>query len=160
MIFPYLLIITDLVHDTPTNTTRPDTTDLILKQLNASFLIIPDVWEARSIPVSHTIGKAAYLFSQIKAEKEQEWREQFGGEEARKAKEEKAAKAAAKKAEKERKKAKKAAGGSSAAGAKAADGVGQGVEASEKGGKGEVLAEKTAVEEVARGVEQTSLQSS
>ncbi|CAI6338725.1 unnamed protein product [Periconia digitata] len=129
----------------------PATTDLILQQLNTTFLIIPDVWQAQSIPVGHTIGKAAYLFSQIKPEKEQEWREQFGGEEARKAKEEKAAKAAAKKADKERKKAKKAA---------AAAGVGQGVESSEKGGKGEVPAPSTAVEEVTKGVDQTSLQTS
>ncbi|KAK7191102.1 putative methionine--tRNA ligase, cytoplasmic protein rar1 [Paraphaeosphaeria sporulosa] len=127
----------------------PDTTTSILAQLNTSFLTIPDDWEARSLPVGHKIGKAAYLFSQIKPEREQEWREQFGGEEARKAKEEKAAKAAAKKAEKERKKAKKAAGK-----------VGEGVEATEKGGKGEIPAEKTAVEEVAEGVKQTSLQSS
>lgn len=127
----------------------PDTTTSILAQLNASFLTIPDEWEARSLPVGHTIGKAAYLFSQIKPEREQEWREQFGGAEARKAKEEKAAKAAAKKADKERKKAKKAA-------AK----VGEGVEASEKGGKGEAPAEKSAVEEVAEGVKQTSLQTS
>lgn len=141
--------------------TRPDTADLILKQLNTSLLLIPDAWEARSIPVGHTIGKAAYLFSNIKPEKEQVWREQFGGEEARKAKEEKAAKAAAKKAEKERKKAKKAAASAAQADGKVvASGVGQGVEATEKGGKGEVPAEKTAVEEVARGVEQTSLQSS
>jgi methionyl-tRNA synthetase len=127
----------------------PDTTTAILAQLNATFLTIPDEWEASSLPVGHKIGKAAYLFSQIKPEREQEWREQFGGEEARKAKDEKAAKAAAKKAEKERKKAKKA-----------ADKVGEGVEASEKGGKGKIPAEKTAVEEVAEGVKQTSLQSS
>ncbi|KAF2441775.1 methionyl-tRNA synthetase [Karstenula rhodostoma CBS 690.94] len=127
----------------------PETTTSILAQLNATFLTIPDEWEASSLPVGHKIGKAAYLFSQIKPEREQEWREQFGGEEARKAKDEKAAKAAAKKAEKERKKAKKAA-------AK----VGEGVEATEKGGKGEIPAEKTAVEEVAEGVKQTSLQSS
>ena len=126
--------------------TRPDTTASILSQLNAEFLIIPDDWEARSLPVGHKIGTAGYLFSQIKAEKEQEWREQFGGEEARKAKEEKAKKAAAKKAEKERKKAKKAAGG------------GQGVEAAEKGQDGPTA--KTAEEEVARGVEQVSLQTS
>lgn len=75
----------------------PDTTKSILAQLNTSFLVIPDEWEARSLPVGHKIGKAAYLFSQIKPEREQEWREQFGGAEARKAKEEKAAKAAAKK---------------------------------------------------------------
>jgi methionyl-tRNA synthetase len=134
---------------------RPATTDLILKQLNASFLIIPDTWEARSLPVTHTIGKAAYLFSLIKPEKEQEWREQFGGEEARKVKEEKARKAAAKKADKERKKAKKA-----AAKEGGGDAVAKGVEASEKGGKGEVPAAGEAVEEVTKGVEQTSLQTS
>jgi methionyl-tRNA synthetase len=126
---------------------RPDTTASILSQLNAKFLIIPDEWEARSLPVGHKIGTAGYLFSQIKTEKEQEWREQFGGEEARKAKEEKAKKAAAKKAEKERKKAKKAAG---------AD---KGVEAAEKGGQ-DGPAPKTAEEEVSRGVEQVTLQTS
>jgi len=124
----------------------PDTTAAILSQLNAKFLIIPDKWEAQSLPVGHKIGTAGYLFTQIKPEKEQEWREQFGGEEARKAKEEKAKKAAAKKAEKERKKAKKAAG---------AD---KGVEAAEKGQDGP--AAKTAEEEVSRGVEQISLQTS
>jgi methionyl-tRNA synthetase len=123
---------------------RPDTTASILSQLNAEFLTIPDTWEARSLPVGHKIGTAGYLFSQIKPEKEQEWREQFGGEEARKAKDETAKKAAAKKAEKERRKAKKAAGA--------------GVEASEKGQNGP--ASKTAEEEVARGVEQVSLQTS
>lgn len=135
----------------------PATTDLILQQLNTSFLIIPDVWVAKSIPVGHTIGKAAYLFAQIKPEREQEWREQFGGVEARKVKEEKAAKAAAKKAEKERKKAAKAAAKSGEA---AKQGVGMGVEASEKGGKGEVPPEGTAVEEVTKGVAQSTLQSS
>jgi methionyl-tRNA synthetase len=124
--------------------TRPDTTASILSQLNAEFLIIPDDWEARSLPVGHKIGTAGYLFSQIKPEKEQEWREQFGGEEARKAKEEKARKAAAKKADKERKKAKKA--------------NAQGVEAAEKGQDGP--AKKTVEEEVTRGVEQVSLQTS
>lgn len=94
--------------------------------------------------MGHKIGTAGYLFSQIKPEKEQEWREQFGGEEARKAKEEKARKAAAKKAEKERKKAKKA--------------EAKGVEAAEKGTDGP--AAKTAEEEVARGVEQVTLQTS
>lgn len=94
--------------------------------------------------MGHKIGTAGYLFSQIKPEKEQEWREQFGGEEARKAKEEKARKAAAKKAEKERKKAKKA--------------NAQGVEAAEKGQDGP--AKKTVEEEISRGVEQVSLQTS
>lgn len=127
----------------------PDTTTSILNQLNTSFLIIPDVWEGASIPVSHQIGKAAYLFGQIKPEKSQEWRELFGGEEQRKAKQEAAAKAAAKKAEKERKKA-----------AKAAKKVGEGVEAAEKGGQGEAPAPKTAEEEVSEGVKQVVLQTS
>lgn len=129
----------------------PDTTTAILTQLNAPFLIIPDNWEARSLPVHHKIGTAAYLFSQIKPEKEQLWREQFGGEEARKAKEEVARKAAAKKADKERKKARKAA---AAAGGAAVEGV----EAAEKGKAGPAV--KTGVEEVERGVEQVSLQTS
>jgi len=125
----------------------PVTTDSILNQLNTTFLTIPDVWESSTIPVGHTIGKAAYLFSQIKAEKEQEWREEFGGAEARKAKEEQAAKAAAKKAEKERKKAAKAA-------KKAGEGT---VEAGEKGGPEAV---KTAVEEATEGVHKVTLQTS
>lgn len=126
--------------------TRPDTTKNILNQLNAEFLIIPDNWEAKSLPVNHNIGKAAYLFSQIKPEKEQEWREQFGGEEARKAKEEKARKAAAKKADKERKKAKKAAGKA------------EGVEAAEKGKDGP--ADEKAEDAISSGVEQVTLQTS
>lgn len=89
----------------------PATTESILEQLNTSLLIIPDEWEAGSIQPGHKIGSAAYLFSQIKPEREQEWREQFGGEEARKQKAEKEAKAAEKaakkKADKEKKKAKK-----------------------------------------------------
>jgi len=91
----------------------PATCESILKQLNASLLIIPDNWEAASIQPGHKIGKAAYLFSQIKAEKEQEWREQFGGGEARKQKMLEEEKKAKKKAEKERKKQKKANGGAS-----------------------------------------------
>jgi methionyl-tRNA synthetase len=108
------------------------------------LLIIPDKWEGSSLPVGHKIGTAGYLFSQIKAEREQEWREQFGGAEARKAKEEQAKKAAAKKAEKERKKARKAAS--------------QGVEAAEKGQSGPAAG--TAEEEMSYGVEQVSLQTS
>jgi methionyl-tRNA synthetase len=122
----------------------PGTTDLILSQLNKPLLVIPDTWNPTSIEPGHKIGKAAYLFSNIKSEKETEWREMFGGDEARKAKEEKAAKAAAKKAEKERKKAKKAAG--------------KGVEAAEKGGENATT--KEAVEEVAEGVKQVVLQTS
>ena len=146
---------------------RPDTTDAILRQLNTTFLIIPDEWKAQSIPVGHTINKAEYLFSLIKPEKEQEWREQFGGEEARKAKDEKAAKAAAKKAEKERKKARKATktedGATDTAKENqpvAAEKIGQSVEAAEKGGQGEIPASGTVVEEVEKGVGQISLQTS
>ncbi|ORY09135.1 tRNA synthetases class I (M)-domain-containing protein [Clohesyomyces aquaticus] len=124
----------------------PDTTDLILSQLSAPFLCIPDVWQATSLPPGHKIGKAAYLFSNIKPEKENEWRELFGGDEARKAKEEKAAKAAAKKADKERKKARK-----EKEAAEKKEGVGKGTVES---------AEKKAVEEVADGVEQVQLQTS
>ncbi|KAK3216293.1 hypothetical protein GRF29_8g2819914 [Pseudopithomyces chartarum] len=84
----------------------PDTTTSILAQLDLPFLTIPDEWQAGTIPVGHKIGKAAYLFSQIKAEKEAEWKEQFGGDELKKAK---AEKAAAKQRDKERKKLRKAA---------------------------------------------------
>jgi len=134
---------------------RPNTTALILSQLDKPLLLIPDpnTWTASSIEPGHKIGKAAYLFSNIKPEKETEWRELFGGDEARKAKEEKARKAAAKKAEKERKKAKKAAG---------KEDVGKGVESAEKGAVEGVGggAEKEAVESVAEGVKQVTLQSS
>lgn len=131
----------------------PATSALILEQLNMPLLIIPDLWEADSIKPNHKIGQAAHLFSVIKPEKEKEWRELFGGEEARKAKAEKEAKAAAKKAEKERKKAAKAA-------AKDGGAKGESVEAIEKGGKETLPGEKTAVEEVSERVKQVVLQSS
>lgn len=131
----------------------PATSALILEQLNMPLLIIPDLWEADSIKPNHKIGQAAHLFSVIKPEKEKEWRELFGGEEARKAKAEKEAKAAAKKAEKERKKAAKAA-------AKDGGAKGESVEAIEKDGKETLSGEKTAVEEVSEGVKQVVLHSS
>ncbi|KAK7532083.1 methionyl-tRNA synthetase [Phyllosticta citribraziliensis] len=81
---------------------------------------IPDEWKAGIIKPGHKIGKASYLFSQIKPEKEQEWREQFGGEEVKRQKQIEAEKKAAKKAAKEKDKAKKAA---KKAAAKAAAGV-------------------------------------
>ena len=91
----------------------PATSRSILGQLNAPFLIIPDHWTADDIKPGHTIGKAKHLFSIIPAEKEKEWREQFGGTQAERQKiqseaEEKAAKKAADKAKRaEKKKAKK-----------------------------------------------------
>jgi len=134
----------------------PATALSILQQLNAELLIIPDgEWRGNTVEPGHKIGKAAYLFSQIKPEKEKEWREMFGGEELKKAKAEKEAKAAAKKAEKERKKAKKAAGGA----AKPA-GEGESVEAVEKDGVQSKSEAGTAVEEVTEGTAQVTLQTS
>ncbi|KAB8621934.1 hypothetical protein FH972_026043 [Carpinus fangiana] len=129
----------------------PSTCESILRQLNLEMLIIPDKWEAASVPAGHKINPAEYLFSQIKPEKEQEWREMFGGEEARKQREEKAAKAAAKKAEKNRKKEKKAA---------AAKVEGESVESVEKDGAQKLDEAPRGVEEVTKGVHQASLQPS
>lgn len=97
----------------------------IFQQLNVDPVPqIPEQWATGTIKPGHKIGKAAYLFSQIKPEKEQEWREAYGGEEARKAKQLEAEKRAAKKAQKEKDKAKKA--------AKKAAAAAGGVEAAEK----------------------------
>lgn len=97
----------------------------IFQQLNVEPIpTIPEKWTTGTIKPGHKIGKAAYLFGQIKAEKEQEWREAYGGEEARKAKQLEAEKRAAKKAQKEKEKAKKA--------AKKAAAAAGGVEAAEK----------------------------
>lgn len=76
----------------------PDTAKSINSQLNAEPLAIPDKWTADSIKPNQKIGKAAYLFGNIKAEKGKEWRDMFGDKEAKKAKEEEALKKAAKKA--------------------------------------------------------------
>ncbi|KAK4496196.1 hypothetical protein PRZ48_012176 [Zasmidium cellare] len=127
----------------------PATTRSILEQLQAEMLIIPDDWKAASIPAGHKIGKAAHLFKMIKPEKEQEWKEMFGGDELKKAKEEEAKKKAAKKAEKERKKAKKA-----------AEKAGKGVESAEKDGAEANPKAGDAVEEVTEGVRQAALQTS
>ncbi|GAM89717.1 hypothetical protein ANO11243_077560 [Dothideomycetidae sp. 11243] len=134
----------------------PATSRNILTQLNMSELYIPEVWTSDSIRPGHTIGKAAYLFSQIKPEKEKEWREMFGGEEARKARLEKEAKSAARRAEKLAKKAKKAEqGGETMKGEK-----GAGVESAEKGGVESDPKAGTAVEELQDGVKQVTLQTS
>jgi len=137
----------------------PATTQSILQQLSAELLIIPDEWHGDSIKPGHKIGKAAYLFSQIKPEKEKEWREMFGGEEARKAKMEKEAKAAARKADKDKKKAKKAEGKNEGAKDLKAD-AGKGVEAVEKDGVQSDPKAGTAVEEVTQGTKQVTLQTS
>lgn len=131
----------------------PATTRAILSQLQSELLIIPDTWEANSIQGGHKIGKAAHLFKTIKPEKEKEWRELFGGAELQKQKAEKEAKAAARKADKERKKAKRAA-------EKAAEKGEATVEAAEKGGVQSDPKAGDAVEEVTKGTEQVTLQTS
>jgi methionyl-tRNA synthetase len=124
----------------------PATTRSILEQLKADLLIIPDSWQADSIKAGHKIGKAQHLFKNIKPEKEQEWRELFGGQELKKQKEAEAAKKAAKRAEKDRKKAKKA--------------VEKSVEAVEKDGAETNPAAGDAVDEVTEGVRQVGLPTS
>ncbi|KAL9058553.1 MAG: hypothetical protein Q9162_001708 [Coniocarpon cinnabarinum] len=130
----------------------PDTAASMNKQLNTEPLIIPDTWSADSIKPNHALGKADYLFKQIKPEKETEWREMFGGEEAKKAKEEEAKKKAAKKADKLAKKEKK----------KGEAGGQPSVESVEKGGA-QKLSEppkENGVDEVTEGVHQAALQTS
>jgi methionyl-tRNA synthetase len=127
----------------------PATTRSILSQLQSELLIIPDNWEANSIPGGHKIGKAAHLFKTIKPEKEKEWKEMFGGQEVQKMKAEKEAKAAARKADKERKKAKRAAEKEKA-----------GVEGAEKGNVASDPKAGDALEEVTKGTEQVTLQTS
>jgi methionyl-tRNA synthetase len=118
----------------------PETARNIFKQLGLDPKpAIPDKFDTSKITPGHAIGASAYLFSQIKPEKEQEWRDAFGGEEARKAKEEAAAKAAAKKAQKEKDKAKKAAKKAAAAAAAAG---GTGVESAEKKQEADPAVEK------------------
>lgn len=76
----------------------PDTANSMNTQLQTEPLPIPDHWNSSSIKPGHQIGKAAYLFSNIKPEKGQEWRGLFGGQEVEKVKQEEAARKAAKKA--------------------------------------------------------------
>jgi methionyl-tRNA synthetase len=81
----------------------------ILEQLGVepSAAVVPDVFDAAAIKPGHRIGKPAHLFGTIKADKAEEWREAFGGEEARRAKAEAASAAATKKAQKQADKLKK-----------------------------------------------------
>ena len=85
----------------------PDSARSMNNQLCAEPLLIPDHWDADSIKPGHKIGKASYLFSNIKLEKGQEWRSMFGGQEAEKLREadatHRAEKRAAKKSRKESK---------------------------------------------------------
>ncbi|KAF2496417.1 methionyl-tRNA synthetase [Lophium mytilinum] len=64
----------------------PETAKGINSQLRLDPLPIIDYWNADSVKPGHEIGKAEYLFSNIKPEKAQEWRKAFGSDEAKKVK--------------------------------------------------------------------------
>ncbi|QDS76269.1 hypothetical protein FKW77_001662 [Venturia effusa] len=162
----------------------PATAKNILQQLNAEALQIPDQYSFDTIKPGHKLGEAALLFTQIKAEKEQEWRDAYGGEAARKAKDDAVAAAAAKKekmkkgkkkegkegdvvkpkeveltpeeleAKKAKKKAEKA-----AKIARGKAGRPQAVQPADKGKSVEAM-EKKEIEEVADGLEKTELHTS
>ena len=87
----------------------PSTATSICQQLNAPLALIPDKWTPGTLPGGHKIGKAAYLFTKINEEKEEEFRKRYGGTQASRLAEEeaKAKKAADRARDKERKKAKK-----------------------------------------------------
>lgn len=87
----------------------PLTTASIAAQIGSTStsILIPDSWSGADVPVSQPVGEAKHLFTPIAKEKEDEWRDQFGGEEMRKQKAEAAAKAEKKRLDKERKRAKK-----------------------------------------------------
>ena len=70
---------------------------------------IPEEFLPETIQPGHKIGKPAHLFTKIMAEKEQEWREAYGGEEVKKQKTLAEAKKMANKLSKEKRKAQKAA---------------------------------------------------
>ena len=78
----------------------PETAKSMNAQLRADPLPIPDQWDRSSIRPGHKIDKAAYLFSNIAAEKGREWRDMFGSEEAKKVEQEEKARKASKKSAK------------------------------------------------------------
>ena len=86
----------------------PSTAESIVQQLNAPLAQIPDAWLPTALKSGHKIGKAAYLFTRIPEEKEEEWRNKYGGTQAQRLEEEaaKAKKAADRARDRERKKAK------------------------------------------------------
>jgi len=94
----------------------PDVSASMARQIgcDVSDILIPDEFKVGVVPVGQKIGQAERLFEPIKPEKEEEWRDAYGGEELRKMKAEKAAKAEKKRLDKLRKKEKKAAGASAA----------------------------------------------
>ena len=66
----------------------PDTAGSMNAQLCAVSLPILDQWKADSIESGHEVGKAVYLFTNVNPAKAEEWRKQFGSEEAQKVKQE------------------------------------------------------------------------
>jgi methionyl-tRNA synthetase len=86
----------------------PSTAESIVQQLNAPLAHISDKWNPSALKSGHKIGKAAYLFTRIPEEKENEWRNKYGGTQAQRQEEEaaKAKKAADRARDRERKKAK------------------------------------------------------
>ncbi|KAL4795858.1 Methionyl-tRNA synthetase [Aspergillus venezuelensis] len=58
----------------------PETAGDICEILRVESVGIPEAWGADSIKPGHVIGDAKYLFSNIKAEKAEEWRRLFGGQ--------------------------------------------------------------------------------
>lgn len=57
----------------------PSTSDSILSQLNATPRSIPDIFSIDLFP-GHKIGTAAHLFTPIKPDRIEEWRNMYGGE--------------------------------------------------------------------------------
>ena len=121
----------------------PSSAASINEQLNAPLANIADKWSPGTLAGGHKIGKAAYLFTNIKPEKEKEWREKYGGTQESRLKEEqeKAKKAADKARDKERKKARKEAaktetkdGSTNELAGKSADGGSRAVRKSGSGG--------------------------
>ena len=103
----------------------------IFQQLSVEPVpFIPDTWDPDTIKPGHKVGQASYLFTQIKVEKAEQWREAYGGEEARRLKALEAERKAAQKEAKEKEKAKKAAKKKAAAGTAGIQG--ETVEAAEK----------------------------
>ena len=56
----------------------PTTERSILRQLNAPARSVPETFTASDVLPGHKLGKAEYLFTQIKPEKEDLWKKQFG----------------------------------------------------------------------------------
>ncbi|WYZ41042.1 hypothetical protein EsH8_IV_001383 [Colletotrichum jinshuiense] len=134
----------------------PNTSTAILKQLGVEPKpFIPDTWVVDAIKPGHKLGTPEHLFSLIPANKIEEWKDAFGGEEVRKQKEEAAAKAAAKKAAKEADKARKKAKKEAEKAKAAAAAGGPSVESAEKKAEAD-----PAIEQVTEAIAKTDVRTS